>query len=419
MTPDTAGAKRTDAVSATDVAQASNATRPATTAPLQWLLALIPLVLLGGLLAWIVTSGPAESIRGDGYPPVERLTFQRVVLDADGVMIRVLNDGPDRVHIAQVQIDDAFWTFTTDHPDPLAHLERATLRIPYPWVAGEAHHIRLLTSTGTPFAHEVAVAVATPTMTPRFLATFSLIGLYVGVIPVAIGLLWFPLLRRLSTGGMDFVLALTIGLLVFLLLDSAHEGLEASTTLPASLQGFVLFVSAAGVAYLGLELLGSWLGRRRAETGEAGTLSLLIACGIGLHNLAEGLAIGAAFALGEAALGTLLIVGFTLHNTTEGLAIVAPLIRRGQTLGISRLIQLGLIGGVPTIAGAWIGGFAYSPLWAVLFLGAGVGAIGQVVGQIWKQLGRNRTVPALASGPVLGGLAAGFAVMYMTGMLVG
>ena len=165
MTPDTAGAKRTDAVSATDVAQASNATRPATTAPLQWLLALIPLVLLGGLLAWIVTSGPAESIRGDGYPPVERLTFQRVVLDADGVMIRVLNDGPDRVHIAQVQIDDAFWTFTTDHPDPLAHLERATLRIPYPWVAGEAHHIRLLTSTGTPFAHEVAVE---PVGGPKF-----------------------------------------------------------------------------------------------------------------------------------------------------------------------------------------------------------------------------------------------------------
>ena len=133
---------------------------------------------------------------------------------------------------------------------------------------------------------------------------------------------------------MDFVLALTIGLLVFLLLDSAHEGLEASNTLPASFQGFVLFITAAAVAYLGLEMLGAWLTRRRAESGEAGTLSLLIAFGIGLHNLAEGLAIGAAFALGEAALGTLLIIGFTLHNTTEGLAIVAPLIRRGQTLGI-------------------------------------------------------------------------------------
>ena len=410
MTPESTGSQGTRPT--------SSASTPGP-APVRWLLALIPLVLLAGLLVWIVKSGPGESVRGDGYPPVERLTFQRVVLDTNGIVLRVLNDGPDPVTIAQVQVDDAFWTFTTDHPEALGHLERATLRIPYPWVEGEAHHVRLLTSTGTPFEHEVAVAVATPTITPRFIATFSLIGLYVGVIPVAIGLLWFPLLRRLSTRGMDFVLALTIGLLVFLLLDSAHEGLEASNTLPASFQGFVLFITAAAVAYLGLEMLGAWLTRRRAESGEAGTLSLLIAFGIGLHNLAEGLAIGAAFALGEAALGTLLIIGFTLHNTTEGLAIVAPLIRRGQTLGIGRLIQLGLIGGVPTIAGAWIGGFAYSPLWAVLFLGAGVGAIAQVVGQIWKQLGRNRSVPALASGPVLGGLAAGFAVMYVTGMLVG
>ena len=410
MTPEIAGSKATPPAS-------SVATSPA--APMRWLLALIPVFLLAGLLVWIVKSGPAESVRGHGYPPVERLTFQRVVLDSDGVVLRVLNDGPDPVTIAQVQVDDAFWTFTTDHPDALGHLERVTLRIPYPWVQGEAHHIRLLTSTGTAFEHEVPVAVATPTISPRFIATFSLIGLYVGVIPVAIGLLWFPLLRRLSNRGMDFVLALTIGLLVFLLLDSAHEGLEASNTLPASFQGFVLFITAAAVAYLGLEMLGTWLTRRRAGTGEAGTLSLLIAFGIGLHNLAEGLAIGAAFALGEAALGTLLIVGFTLHNTTEGLAIVSPLIRRGQTLGVGKLMQLGLIGGVPTIAGAWIGGFAYSPLWAVLFLGAGVGAIGQVVGQIWKQLERNRTAPALTSGSVLGGLAAGFAVMYVTGMLVG
>jgi zinc transporter ZupT len=218
---------------------------------------------------------------------------------------------------------------------------------------------------------------------------------------------------------MDFLLALTIGLLVFLMIDGAGEGLEAAAILPGSFQGGVLFVLAAGAAYLTLEAVGAWLKGRRASGGGA-VLALLIAVGIGLHNFGEGLAIGSAFALGEAALGTLLIVGFTLHNTTEGLAIVAPLARDRQRVSLGALVKLGLIGGAPTIAGAWIGGFVYSPVWSVLFLAIGVGAIAQVVGQIARQLGHG-AAPArrFTSGPVLAGLLAGVAVMYVTGMLVG
>jgi zinc transporter ZupT len=147
---------------------------------------------------------------------------------------------------------------------------------------------------------------------------------------------------------------------------------------------------------------------------------VLVAVGIGLHNFGEGLAVGSAFALGEAALGTLLIVGFTLHNTTEGLAIVAPLAHEGQRVSVGELVKLGLIGGVPTVAGAWLGGFVYSPVWSVVFLAVGVGAIAQVIGQIVRHMTREGSVArALATGPVLAGLFAGFAVMYVTGMLVG
>lgn len=380
--------------------------------------ALVPLVLIAGLVAAIGWWGPADAMRGTGAPPVERLTFQRVTLAPGSIVATVFNDGPDPVTIAQLQVDDAFWTFTADSGRTLNHLGRTTLTIPYPWVQGEAHVVRLLTSTGTPFEHEIAVAIESPRPSVRYLGTFTLIGIYVGVLPVAIGLLWFPFLKGLSARGMDFLLALTIGLLVFLTIDGTLEGLEASATLPESFQGGVLFAVAAAGAYLLLEASGVWIRARRSSSRAGYVLSLMIAVGIGLHNFGEGLAIGSAFALGEAALGTLLIVGFTLHNTTEGLAIVAPMAREQQRVAPGQLLILGLIGGVPTIAGAWLGGFVYSPVWAVIFLGIGVGAIAQVVGQIARQVGRDRE-RSFASGPVLAGLATGVAVMYVTGMMVG
>jgi zinc transporter ZupT len=385
------------------------------------LLALVPLALLAGLLAVLVWWGPADALRGDGHPPVERLTFQRVELHERGITMDILNDGPDPVTIAQIQVDDAYWTFTMEPAGPLPHMRRTRIELPYPWVEAETHAIRLITSTGVTFDHEIGVALPTPRPNARYLGLFSLIGLYVGVLPVAIGLLWYPWMSRLGRSGLDFALALTVGLLLFLLVDSAFEGLEAAGMLPESYQGTALFSFAAFGAFLGLELFGSRLGARRRDTqgagGTAWVLALLIAIGIGIHNLGEGLAIGAAFALGEAGLGALLILGFTLHNTTEGLAIVAPLARdtaeRSTRPRVADLLLLGIVG-------AWIGGFVYSGVWPTVFLAIGVGAIAQVVVQIVRQTLAGRPLMTYLTSPsVAAGLAVGFLVMYATGMIIG
>ena len=388
-----------------------------------WVIAVLPLVLLASLVGFIVWSGPAEAIRGEDYPPFEDLTFQRVRLGDKGIIATVLNDGPDSVTIAQVQVDDAYWAFSADPGTDLGHLDRVILTIPYPWVHGDTHVVRIVTSNGVTFDHEVAVAVQTPQPDGRHFAVFTLIGFYVGVLPISLGLMWFPLVSRLGRAGLDFVLALTLGLMVFLLIEAGQEGLETAGVTPSSFQGVALFVCVAVAAFLGLETLGRWLGGRRQRIrkriyGEGWVLAVLVAVGIGLHNFGEGLAIGAAFALGEVSLGTVLIVGFTLHNTTEGLAIVSPLAK--EPVRVRNLVQLGIIGGAPTIAGAWLGGFVYSPIWSVVFLAVGAGAIAQVIVQIVRQMAGDEPVSQhMATTSVLSGLLAGFGVMYVTGLMVG
>jgi ZIP family zinc transporter len=392
-------------------------------APRLWLAAIAPLALLAVLIAVIVRTSPGDRLRGGAVPPIERLSIDRAHLGPDGIVLSVLNDGPDAVTIAQVTVDDAYWAFTASNGTVLKHLGRTALKIPYPWVAGEAHFIKILTSTGTAFEHEIPVASQSSQPDARYFFTFALIGLYVGVIPVALGLLWFPLASRIGPTGLDVLLAVTLGLLAFLLIDTTQEGLEAMSSLPSSFQGLALFIAAAAGSWLGLDLVGEWLKGRRARNPTAAStpgavVALLVAVGIGLHNLGEGLAIGAAFALGEAALGTLLIIGFTLHNTTEGLAIVAPIAReRPSFLALARL---GAIGGMPTIVGAWLGGLVYSPVVAVLCLGLGAAAIAQVIYQVGRQMaGPEAMRVRFASAPIAAGLFGGFFIMYATGLLVG
>lgn len=381
----------------------------------QWLRFGAPLVLLGGLALLVIKGGTLSSLRSD-VPPVEELTIERVKLSPGRIEVRLVNGGVDAVTVAQVMVDDAYWTHGITPDRTIPRLGSATVTIPYPWVAGEPHHLRFVSSNGVTFDHEIAVAAATPVPDAQYFLAFSLVGLYVGVLPVAIGILWLPFLRRLDRRWVHFALALTGGLLVFLAAEALHEALENAAAVAGAFQGTGL---------VALATLGSWLllqafGGVRPTNGQPSAesrmrLAFLIALGIGLHNLGEGLAIGAAYASGAVTLGAFLVVGFMIHNTTEGLGIVAPVAQ--DTPSVRQLAFAGLIAGAPTIAGAWIGGLAFSPLLATVFMGVGAGAILQVLGVLYRVVARESEGKLWTPLNSLG-VATGLVLMYGTGLLV-
>ncbi len=384
-------------------------------ATLRWLaLGLLPLLLLALVLALIVATNAGLADRT--VPPIETLNVQRVTLPAPGsIQMRVINDGPDPITIAQVMVDDAFYVYGMEPARTLRRLESATITIPYPWVEGEAHKIGLLTRNGILFEAQVPVALQAPATDAAAFARFALIGTYVGVVPVALGLLWFPFMRRLGRRGLDFILSLTIGLLVFLVVDMFGEASKTALRAPGALKGPLLVPIIALLSFL---LLLTISGRKSREPQSGLAVSSRIALGIGLHNLGEGLAIGAAFALGEIALGVFLILGFTLHNVTEGIGIAAPLVREHPRL--IHFAGLAALAGLPAILGTWIGAFVYSPFWATIFLAVGIGAIAQVIVEVSRLITRGaarREEPAL-NWMTLGGVAAGIAIMYATALLV-
>jgi len=378
----------------------------------RWLYGLLPLALLAVLVVLLLRVGPLGVFQA-AVPPVEELTIDRVRLEAGRFVIHVTNGGPEPVTVAQVLVDEAYWQFEMAPSGTVPRLGTATITVEYPWVEGEAHHLKLLSSLGTPFEHTVDVATASPRVDARYLGTFALIGIYVGVLPVFLGLLWLPFVRRLDHRWTGFFLSLTAGLLVFLGVDALDEALEAAAALPGAFQGVGLIVTGVLIAALSLVWVSRRFGQGDDTTRHIG-LAMLIAIGIGLHNLGEGLAIGAAYSLGKVALGTFLVLGFTIHNTTEGLAIVTPIARERTSL--ATLVMLGLVAGAPTILGAWIGGLSYSPVLATLFLAVGAGAIFQVVYELVKMMVADARTPAF--GYQVTGFAAGLLVMYLTGLFV-
>ena len=279
-----------------------------------------------------------------------------------------------------------------------------------------------------------------------------LLGVYVGVVPVYLGLFSLPLLQRLRREWLDFLVCLTLGIMLFLFVDVAGEALEAADKLPAAIAvpadgqasvppldkllydifgagsgtilGPLFMLTGFALGVLGLVEFGRRLDRLREAGGSWGgllnpatlspqmQLALLVSLGIGLHNLGEGLAVGVAYGSQSFALATVLLFGFAVHNVSEGIAIVSPVSR--SQVDLRTLALLGMLAGGPTVIGTLIGIYIFSNALSIIFFAIAAGAILYVVIEITASLGdrfRNSHLNYL-------GIMAGFTVMYLTSLLV-
>lgn len=445
------------------------------------LIALIPIIILGGMIVFLFSSVGQLLLQSSGNSLPE-ITIERIEFQDAKIVAFLRNTGSNDVAISQADINDRIQPAAIEPGKTLSRLASAKVIIPFSWNPGEPYDIGITTSDGIRFHKSIEAAVLTPTPNLEQILFFAIIGTYVGVIPVMIGLLWFPFIKRLSTNKYIFFLSLTAGLLLFLGIDALVEANKiAAQDVARVFNGQMLIAMVTIVSFLALLYISKKLVERATSTttnsvksskllqssssslvsaaadsrfeeeeerrqqelqhrkqlsSSLFTMAFMIAIGIGLHNLGEGLAIGAAVLLGNIAFGTFLIVGFTLHNTTEGLAIVAPIAKSNSKVMLRRLVMMGIIAGAPAIAGVWIGGFLYSPIAAIIFLSVGAGAIFQVIYSITSWIinnnnDKNNIVDddsdiknregrknVWLNASVIAGFIVGMMIMYITSLMV-
>lgn len=418
------------------------------------LFGIVPIIVIGAMIIFLLNS-PGILFQSS-VKPLPKISFEKVEFSDDGIVAFVRNTGPSNTTIAQADVNDRIHPAAIEPSRILTRLADAKVIIPFVWNIGEPYKIGITTDDGTRFEKTVNSAAPAPRPTVGQASSFAIIGTYVGIIPVMMGLIWYPFIRRLSPNKYNFFLSLTAGLLVFLGIDALLESNEiAVNSLASVFNAQILIIMVAIVTLITLmyvsqrliqraskrsnselEYKARYLSHSEPDSGLSDirsssssssqqqllirpiAISMMIAIGIGLHNFGEGLAVGAAVLLGEVALSSFLILGFTLHNTTEGLAIVAPM-AKSRRIPVTKLMIMGLIAGGPTIIGAWIGGFLYSPIATVIFLSIGAGAIFQVVYSIGSWMYHTNGSRGLLNNHwVIIGFAFGMLIMYLTGLLV-
>jgi zinc transporter ZupT len=386
-----------------------------------WVSAVLPLVVLGVVVAAFFLSSPFAALDSGGAPLPDVSVTHATLPGEETVVLHVTNNGPAEVTVQQVLVNDAYWDFTVEGAGgdaTLAPRESARVVVPYHWNPGWDLHTALVLDDGATVHHTIVAPAPAPGLTADVLLTLAVVGLFVGVIPVVLGMLWFPFLQSMDDRWLHAVLAFSAGILVFLAVDAGIEAVELAGGVPGAVDGPALVFLGVVGALLAVQSVSAWrTGRAKAGDARAQSglwVAYLVALGIGLHNLAEGLAIGSSFALGRVSLGAFLVVGFMLHNVTEGPAVVAP-VARGERPALYHFAAIGALAGLPVILGGWLGSLAFTPTLGAFFLAVGVGAILQVVWELRGLVAREGRVGTATN---LLTFLVGLVVMYATDLFV-
>ena len=149
--------------------------------------------------------------------------------------------------MAQMNINDAIWPYNVSPGPRIPRLGKAVILLSYPWVQAEAYEITVFSSNSIPFNTSIPVATTTATASAGTLWSFTLIGIYVGIIPVMLGMFWLPALKRVGPRAMMFLMSATVGLLIYLGIDATTEALEIGGKIGGAFQG----VGIVGIGIVG------------------------------------------------------------------------------------------------------------------------------------------------------------------------
>ena len=372
-------------------------------------------LLVGGLtlvLAGIVLYLPKWMSHKTGDSVAQSLSVERVVLKPGRIVVTVRNGGGVPVNIAQVAINGAYWQFSSDRLE-IRRLQTADIDLYYPWIRGEPLELKLVSADGQTLVHTLNFPVETPHPGRDLFKRYVPLGLGMGVLPVAAGMLLRPVLRRSGHKTSEFFLAFTIGVLLAIGVESSFDTFELSAELVAPLAGRLLVVSVSVISFAAIYEWARRMGSKRGED-RALVAAWALAVAIGLHNLGEGLAVAGAEAAGVLAVGGLLALGFAVHNVSEGVAIAAVAGKKSRSIFFYQWAAA--IAGLPALGGLLIGSLTPSKPISVALLAVGLGAIAEVVAEVWGLLTSGGG--AVLAPHITGGLGTGLAFMYFTSIFV-